>query len=390
MTAPTLRIQDLKLGFRTWSGLIEVLHGISLHIGKGERVALVGESGSGKSVTARIVLGLLQTLKSARLSGLVEFEGGDLAKLSARERHNLRGTKMSMIFQDPTSSLNPVYTIGTQFREVLARGAPGISSADARAKAVAALDDVAIPEPERVLDSYSFQLSGGMKQRVGLARALASEPTILLMDEAFSALDPLIRTEMQDELVRLQGQHSRTIVFVSHDLDEAMRVGDRICIMQNGRVVQIGTPDEILLAPANDYVRSFFRNVDVSRVFKAGDVARKTQVTIVEGQGESTVAAVERMKELDREFAIVIGRDRTYRGMVSRNSLAETAMGRASTSYRSAYLPQAEAISDSEPLSNVLGQVAGSAWPVPVVDCESRYVGCISKSALLETLDRAS
>ena len=120
-----------------------------------------------------------------------------------------------------------------------------------------------------------------MRQRVGLARALAINPDILLMDEAFSALDPLIRTEMQDELVKLQAKHQRTIVFISHDLDEAMRIGDRIAIMQNGEVVQVGTPDEILNNPANDYVRTFFRGVDISHVFSAKDIARRTPNGII-------------------------------------------------------------------------------------------------------------
>lgn len=360
------------------TGCTPGVDGASIDIQAGEIFVIMGLSGSGKSTLLRLINRLIEPT-----SGSIEIDGQDITAMSRRELMELRRRDISMVFQSFALLPNRNVINNAAFGLEVA----GVGETERRKRALAALKAVGL---EAYAESRPDQLSGGMKQRVGLARALASEPTILLMDEAFSALDPLIRTEMQDELVRLQGQHSRTIVFVSHDLDEAMRVGDRICIMQNGRVVQIGTPDEILLAPANDYVRSFFRNVDVSRVFKAGDVARKTQVTIVEGQGESTVAAVERMKELDREFAIVIGRDRTYRGMVSRNSLAETAMGRASTSYRSAYLPQAEAISDSEPLSNVLGQVAGSAWPVPVVDCESRYVGCISKSALLETLDRAS
>ena len=156
MTAPTLKIENLKLGFKLWSGMVEVLHGISLHIGKGERVALVGESGSGKSVTARIVLGMLQEMSAARISGGLTFEGIDLDKLKPRDRHHLRGTRMSMIFQDPTSSLNPVYPIFTQFREVLSRAHPAIGEAEARMKAITALADVSINEPERVLDSYAF------------------------------------------------------------------------------------------------------------------------------------------------------------------------------------------------------------------------------------------
>lgn len=261
MTAPTLRIQDLKLGFRTWSGLIEVLHGISLHIGKGERVALVGESGSGKSVTARIVLGLLQTLKSARLSGLVEFEGGDLAKLSARERHNLRGTKMSMIFQDPTSSLNPVYTIGTQFREVLARGAPGISSADARAKAVAALDDVAIPEPERVLDSYSFQLSGGMNQRVMIAMALANEPSLLIADEPGTALDVTVQAQTLGLMRDLVEKHHTSVLFISHNLGVVREFADRVYVIYKGRIVEQGSSASIFEDPRHPYTQALMRAV---------------------------------------------------------------------------------------------------------------------------------
>lgn len=120
-----------------------------------------------------------------------------------------------------------------------------------------------------------------MRQRVGLARALANNPDILLMDEAFSALDPLIRAEMQDELIKLQAQHQRTIVFISHDLDEAMRIGDRIAIMQDGEVIQVGTPDEILNNPANDYVRTFFRGVDISHVFSAKDIAQRRPVTLM-------------------------------------------------------------------------------------------------------------
>ena len=165
-------------------------------------------------------------------------------------------------------------------------------------------------------------------------------------------------------------------------------MGDRICIMQNGEVVQVGTPDEIVLKPANDYVRSFFRNVDVSQVFRAGDVARKTQVTIIERQGVSAAAALERMEHYDREVAIILGRDKTYHGMISRSSLIATARDGAADPYRRAFLPDIEPIPASESLSNVLGKVAASAFPMPVIDEANRYLGSISKSALLETLDR--
>jgi glycine betaine/proline transport system ATP-binding protein len=212
---------------------------------------------------------------------------------------------------------------------------------------------------------------------------------VLLMDEAFSALDPLIRTEMQDELLRLQSEQSRTIVFVSHDLDEAMRIGDRIAIMQHGVVVQVGTPDEIVMNPANDYVRSFFRNVDVSQVFRAGDIARETQVTLIERKGQAVASALERMRRHDRDIAIVVGRDKKYHGMVSADSLSRAARSGDADPYHRAFLTDVEPIGAGETLSDVMGRVAQSAVPVPVIDDNRRYVGSISKSALLMSLDRS-
>ncbi|MGK9051426.1 glycine betaine/L-proline ABC transporter ATP-binding protein ProV [Neorhizobium petrolearium] len=350
----------------------------SFDIKAGEIFVIMGLSGSGKSTLLRLLNRLIEPT-----AGSIEIDGRDITRMPRRELIELRRRDISMVFQSFALLPNRNVLNNVAFGLEVA----GIGESARKEKALAALKAVG-------LDGYSEsrpdQLSGGMKQRVGLARALASEPTILLMDEAFSALDPLIRTEMQDELVRLQAEHSRTIVFVSHDLDEAMRIGDRICIMQNGHVVQVGTPDEIVLNPANDYVRSFFRNVDVSRVFRAGDIARKTQVTLIERQGMSAAAALERMKNFDREFAIIVGRDKAYHGIVSQTSLVEKVRAKAADPYRNAFLPEVEPILASEPLSNVLGKVAGSSWPVPVVDDENRYVGSISKSALLETLDRAS
>jgi len=159
--------------------------------------------------------------------------------------------------------------------------------------------------------------------------------------------------------------------------------------MQHGRVVQIGTPDEIVSNPANDYVRSFFRNVDVSHVFKAGDIARKSQLTIIDRQGVSGAAALEQMEKTGREIAIVVGRDRKYHGMVSQEALVDRIKSRSADPYRHAFLQDIEPIAEDEPLANVLGVVAGHRWPVPVVDARGRYVGSISKSSLLETLDRA-
>ncbi|MBT9370099.1 glycine betaine/L-proline ABC transporter ATP-binding protein ProV [Rhizobium sp. CSW-27] len=349
----------------------------SFDVYPGEIFVIMGLSGSGKSTLLRLLNRLIDPT-----SGSIAIDGEDITRMSRRELIELRRRDISMVFQSFALLPNRTVLNNAAFGLEVA----GMGDAERHRKARAALEAVGLAG---YADSRPDQLSGGMKQRVGLARALASEPTILLMDEAFSALDPLIRTEMQDELVRLQSEHSRTIVFVSHDLDEAMRIGDRICIMQDGAVIQVGTPDEIVMNPANDYIRSFFRNVDVSQVFKAGDVARQTQVTIIERQGVSAAAALERMKNYDRDYAIILGRDKTYHGMVSQASLIEKVRARDADPYRSAFIRDVEAIPADEPLSNVLGRVASSPWPVPVVDQRNRYVGSISKSALLETLDRA-
>ncbi|WP_019173771.1 glycine betaine/L-proline ABC transporter ATP-binding protein ProV [Pseudaminobacter salicylatoxidans] len=349
----------------------------SFDIMAGETFVIMGLSGSGKSTLLRLLNRLIEPT-----TGAIEIDGRDITKMSKRELIKLRRRDMSMVFQSFALLPN---------RNVLNNAAfglevSGVSEVERTEKAHAALDAVGLKDY-----AYSMpdELSGGMKQRVGLARALASEPTILLMDEAFSALDPLIRTEMQDELMRLQSENTRTVIFVSHDLDEAMRIGDRICIMQHGKVVQVGTPDEIVSKPANDYVRSFFRNVDVSQVFKAGDIARRTQLTIIDRQGVSVAAALEQMEQSGRDVAIVIGRDRRYHGMVSQDALIEKVKARVAEPYRDAFLQDVQPIASAESVSNVLGRVAESRWPVPVVDELGRYVGSISKSSLLETLDRA-
>ena len=373
-----LRAGKSKADIHRKTGCSIGVNGASFDIKAGEIFVIMGLSGSGKSTLLRLLNRLIEPT-----SGSIEIDGQDITKMSRKALIELRRRDISMVFQSFALLPNRNVLNNAAFGLEVA----GVGEAERKMKAMAALKAVGL---EGYSESRPDELSGGMKQRVGLARALASEPSILLMDEAFSALDPLIRTEMQDELVRLQSEHSRTIVFVSHDLDEAMRIGDRICIMQNGNVVQVGTPDEIVGNPANDYIRSFFRNVDVSQVFKAGDVARKNQITIIERQGVSAAAALEQMKSRDREFAIIVGRDMKYHGMVSQVSLMEKIRSKAEDPYRKAFLADATPIAASEQLSSVLGQVAASAWPVPVVDEQHRYVGAISKSALLETLDRAN
>jgi ABC-type dipeptide/oligopeptide/nickel transport system ATPase component len=257
----TLNIRDLTLDFKGHSGTARVLHGISLRIGRGERVALVGESGSGKSVTARIVLGLLQELRGVRVGGTVEFDGRDLASLTRRQRAAMRGTAMSMIFQDPTSSLNPVYPIGTQFTEVLRRGDPGISERDAALRAATLLNDVSIRDSGRVLGSYPFQLSGGMNQRVMIALARANEPALLIADEPGTALDVTVQAQTLGLMRDMVAAHQTSVLFISHNLGVVREFADRIYVIYKGRIVESGTTRAVFDAPGHAYTRALMAAV---------------------------------------------------------------------------------------------------------------------------------
>lgn len=256
-----LDIRDLRLAFRSYAGLAEVLHGISLNIRRGEKVALVGESGSGKSVTARIVLGLLQEFTSARVSGSVHFEGVDLETQPLKLRQVLRGTQISMIFQDPTSSLNPVYPINLQFHDVLRRGDPQISANDAEARAAALLKDVSIAEPERVLVSYPFQLSGGMNQRVMIAMALANEPSLLIADEPGTALDVTVQAQTLHLMRELVESKGTSVLFISHNLGVVREFADRVYVIYKGRLVEHGETSELFHNPRHPYTKALMAAV---------------------------------------------------------------------------------------------------------------------------------
>lgn len=256
-----LSIRDLRLAFHGRREIVEVLHGISLEIAAGERVALVGESGSGKSVTARIILGLLQETSAARVSGALTFDGRDLERMSARDRAALRGTEMSMIFQDPTSSLNPTFPIYRQFAEVLRRQDSSLSLAACRARAAEALTETAIPDPGRVLASYPFQLSGGMNQRVMIAMALANQPKLLLADEPGTALDVTVQAQTLALMRRLVEDHGAAVLFISHNLGVVREFADRVYVIYRGRIVEDGPSDALFADPQHAYTRALMEAV---------------------------------------------------------------------------------------------------------------------------------
>ncbi len=251
-----LAIEGLRLRFRGYTGVTEVLHGISLRIGRGERVALVGESGSGKSVTARIVLGLLQETRSAAVEGRVAFEGTDLGDRPTRAWRALRGTAISTVFQDPTSSLNPVFTIAVQFVEVMRRREPRLKAEAARARAVELLESVSIDDPGRVLDSYPFQLSGGMNQRVVIAMALVNRPSLLIADEPGTALDVTVQAQTLKLMHDLVEERGTSVLFISHNLGVVREFADRVYVIYRGRIVEEGTAEAVFRAPGHAYTRA--------------------------------------------------------------------------------------------------------------------------------------
>ena len=346
----------------------------SFDVREGEIFVVMGLSGSGKSTLVRMLNRLIEPS-----AGEIVVKGTDIAKMGEKELNAFRREHISMVFQ--SFALMPHMTVLQNAAFGMELSATPVAQREERARS--ALEQVGLAPYEQ---SYPNELSGGMQQRVGLARALANDPSILLMDEAFSALDPLIRTEMQDELLELQEKEKRTIIFISHDLDEAMRIGDRIAIMEGGLVVQVGKPDEILNNPANDYVRSFFRGVDVTGVITAGDIATRRQVTIVE-RGGNLRAARERVAAADRDYAYIVDKSQKFQGVVSAASL-EREMKTADPQMARAFVPGVEPLAADRRIGDVIGEVNAAPCGLPVIDAQGRYLGVVSRAVLLGALSR--
>jgi glycine betaine/proline transport system ATP-binding protein len=359
------------------TGMTVGVNDASFSIEAGEIFVIMGLSGSGKSTIVRMLNRLIEPT-----AGRVFVDGQDVTAMNNDELVKFRLHNMSMVFQ--SFALMPHQTVldNAAFGLELA----GVDKEKRQERAREALEQVGLAGWE---DQYPDQLSGGMQQRVGLARGLAVDPEILLMDEAFSALDPLIRTEMQDELLKLQEEDQRTIVFISHDLDEALRIGDRIAIMEGGNVVQVGTPDEILQNPANDYVRAFFRGVDPTNVISAGDIVSNTHPTLVFTKAGSLRTAHEILSGSDREHGYVIDAKHRLLGVISSEGIqAALEKGLPDQPISQAYIEEAEPVNFDESMQDILPMVASSSWPVPVVDADGVYKGVVSKNRFLRTLHK--
>jgi len=246
-----LTVRDLRVGFRTDDGLVRAVDGVSFDVRAGEVLAIVGESGSGKSVTAQTITGLTRA-PNAAITGSVRYRGQELVDLDDAGLRSVRGEQIAMVFQDPMSSLNPVYRVGDQIVEMI-RAHRDVSRAEARERAVELLRSVGIAQPERRIRDYPHQFSGGMRQRVMIAMALALEPAVLIADEPTTALDVTVQAQILRLLARLNRERDLAVIMITHDLGVVAELADRVLVMYAGQVVENGTLDDIFYRPQHPY-----------------------------------------------------------------------------------------------------------------------------------------
>lgn len=346
----------------------------SFDVKEGEIFVIMGLSGSGKSTLVRMINRLIEPS-----AGSIQLSGKDISKMNPESLREVRRHDINMVFQ--SFALFPHRTIleNTEFGLEL-RGVP---KEERQERAEKALDNAGLLNFK---DQYPNQLSGGMQQRVGLARALANGPKILLMDEAFSALDPLIRRDMQDELVELQASTEQTIIFISHDLNEALRIGDRIALMKDGEIMQIGTGEEILTNPANDFVREFVEDVDRSKVLTAQNIMIKPFTANVEIDGPQV--ALNRMHTEEVSMLMATNRRRQLVGTVTADAALEA---------RKKALPLSEVIdrdvrtvSKDTVITDIMPLIYDSSAPIAVTDENNRLLGVIIRGRVIEALANIS
>jgi glycine betaine/proline transport system ATP-binding protein len=344
------------------------INNASFQVEQGEVFVVMGLSGSGKSTLIRCLNRLIEPT-----CGEIFIDGQNIAACSNEELINIRRKKISMVFQN--FALLP-------HRTVLENVAFGLEIQDIpleqrRKKAEEMLGLVGLEGYE---DSLPSQLSGGMQQRVGLARALATDPDILLMDESFSALDPLIRKEMQNELIALQARMHKAIVFITHDLDEALKIGDRIAVMKDGSIVQIDTPEEILKNPANDYVREFVRDVNRARIMTAASIMKMPDPMISSKVGARV--AVRKMKEASISSIFVTDKDLCLQGIVTVDAAVDL-LKNNKNDLGEIIDPDVSTVAPDSSIEEIMPLSINSKYPVVVTDEDNKVLGIIYKVSVL-------
>lgn len=351
------------------TGMTVGVNKATFDIHAGEIFVIMGLSGSGKSTLVRMLNRLIDPT-----DGEVFIDGKNIVKLKSNELREVRRKKLSMVFQ--RFALFP-------HRTVLENAEYGleIQGVEKTKRKKMALESLGLVGLKGYENSYPKELSGGMQQRVGLARALANDPDILLMDEAFSALDPLIRKDMQNELLELQEKMEKTIVFITHDLDEALRIGDRIALMKDGNIVQIGTPEEIMTNPANDYVERFVEDVDLSKVLTAEHVMKRPEIIRID---RGPRIAVKIMKDVGISHLFVVDNKQKLLGAITIED-ASAAVKNQKT-LEEILITEFNTIDQETLLVDMFEEAATSTLPLPVVTEEGRLSGVVVRGAVLGAL----
>ncbi|MCY8786102.1 glycine/proline betaine ABC transporter ATP-binding protein OpuAA [Bacillus spizizenii] len=335
----------------------------------GEIFVIMGLSGSGKSTLVRLLNRLIEPT-----AGNIYIDGDMITNMSKDQLREVRRKKISMVFQK--FALFPHRTIleNTEYGLEL----QGVDKQERQQKALESLKLVGLEGFEQ---QYPDQLSGGMQQRVGLARALTNNPDILLMDEAFSALDPLIRKDMQDELLDLHENVGKTIIFITHDLDEALRIGDRIALMKDGNIVQIGTPEEILMSPSNEYVEKFVEDVDLSKVLTAGHIMKRAETVRID---KGPRVALTLMKNLGISSIYAVDKQKKLLGVIHASDAKKAA--ESDLSLQDILNTEFTTVPEDTYLTEIFDVVSDANIPIAVVDEKQRMKGIVVKGALIGAL----
>ena len=351
-------------------GSVVALRDVSFEVYPGETFVVMGLSGSGKSTLVRCLIGLIDTT-----SGEINVDGEDITNFDARNLREFRRTKMAMVFQNfgllPHKNVLDNAAYGLEVK--------GINKEDRHSKAREMLNKVGLSGWE---NANQTELSGGMQQRVGLARALAVDPDILLMDEPFSGLDPLIRRQMREELSLLQTEIQKTIIFITHDLDEAITIGDRIAIMRDGEIIQIGTPKEIITQPADDFVREFTQGISKTKVIDIEHVVSDPDVVFSSNDSHETVRA--KMDRANTDYAIGIDPEAQYLGILSRDQLDATLD--STITIDSLIDSSILSVLPDTTLNEALSFLSDQNLPIPVVDEKNSFIGVATQPDLLKVV----
>jgi glycine betaine/proline transport system ATP-binding protein len=353
------------------TGCVVAVRNVSFSVKKGEFFVIMGLSGSGKSTLIRMLLRLIGTT-----SGSIFVDGNDVLKFNKKQLRDFRRHTTGMVFQYfgllPHRSVIDNVAYGLKVR--------GVSKDERYAKAQEAIETVGLKGWEDYLPNA---LSGGMQQRVGIARALSTDPEILLMDEPFSGLDPLIRREMQDELIELQDKVQKTIIFVTHDLHEALKLGDRIAIMRDGKIIQVGAPEDVITEPADDYVREFVQDASPAKVLTAGGIMEQPEALLYEWQGPK--AALHTLRSLKEDHAFMVSREKKLLGLVTMKKLKNLIQDDG------LYLKDAleTDIATTEPdvvLEELFPMAASADYPIAIVNEAGKFIGEIQISSIFENM----